>query len=330
MRKIRVAQIGTSIYGHGNSIFEAMKKQPDVFEIVGYTFPENERKKFPDMMPCFDGYEELSLEQILEDETIEAVCIETEEIYLTKYALLAAQHGKHIQMEKPGGLSLEEFEQLIDTMKQTGKVFHTGYMYRYNPTIEGAVQHARSGKLGDIISVEAQMSGWRGEEMTKWLEVFDGGMMFYLGCHMIDLVLRIQGMPKRILTFNKASRYYDTDAKDNCTVIFEYEKGASFIKTSQRERGGFKRRQLVITGTEGTVEIRPLEASVAYPLQYTGYLGTLSDKWSATGEWTKAAVHDRYNDMMRAFAEMVAGEKENPISYDYELELYKTILKCCE
>ena len=45
MRKIRVAQIGTSIYGHGNSIFEAMKKQPDVFEIVGYTFPENERKK---------------------------------------------------------------------------------------------------------------------------------------------------------------------------------------------------------------------------------------------------------------------------------------------
>jgi predicted dehydrogenase len=33
-------------------------------------------------------------------------------------------------MEKPGGISLAEFETLIDTVKQSGKVFHTGYMYR--------------------------------------------------------------------------------------------------------------------------------------------------------------------------------------------------------
>ena len=38
---------------------------------------------------------------------------------------------------------------------------------------------------------------------------------------------------------------------------------------------------------------------------------------------------DRYDNMMRAFAEYVNGEKENPFTPDYELELYKTILKCC-
>ena len=36
-------------------------------------------------------------------------------------------------MEKPGGTDKNMFNELIDVMKKTGKVFHTGYMYRYNP-----------------------------------------------------------------------------------------------------------------------------------------------------------------------------------------------------
>jgi hypothetical protein len=34
--------------------------------------------------------------------------------------------------------------------------------------------------------------------------------------------------------------------------------------------------------------------------------------------------------MLAAFARMVAGEMENPYTLDYELELYETLLKCCE
>jgi hypothetical protein len=37
----------------------------------------------------------------------------------------------------------------------------------------------------------------------------------------------------------------------------------------------------------------------------------------------------RYEDMLLSFADMVRGEKENPYTLDYELELFKTILKCC-
>ena len=38
---------------------------------------------------------------------------------------------------------------------------------------------------------------------------------------------------------------------------------------------------------------------------------------------------DRYLDMMKEFAKMVTGEKQNPYTPDYELELYKTIKLCC-
>ena len=98
MKKIRVAQIGTSENSHGNCIWESMIKQKDIFDVVGYAFPENEREKFPDRAKAFDGYHEMTVDEILSNPEIEAVAVETEEIYLTKYALLAAKAGKHLHM----------------------------------------------------------------------------------------------------------------------------------------------------------------------------------------------------------------------------------------
>ena len=60
MRKIKIAQIGTSRYSHGNGIFNSLKKNSDIFEIVGYHFPENECEKFPENMEMFKGYKELT------------------------------------------------------------------------------------------------------------------------------------------------------------------------------------------------------------------------------------------------------------------------------
>ena len=290
MKKIRIAQIGTSKYSHGNGIFDALKKYPTLFEIVGYTFPENEREKFPANMTAFAGYREMTLDEILNNKTIDAVAVETEEIYLTKYAIMAAKAGKHIHMEKPGGVSLPDFEELIGLVKKNGTVFHTGYMYRYNPVIIETLKRIRAGEFGDIISVEAQMSGYRDIEQTEWLKTFPGGMMFYLGCHLVDLVVSIMGEPKNIIPYNYPSMTHQTDALDNCFAIFEYDRGVSFVKTSQAERGGYGRRQLVITGTKGSIELKPLEVNVAYPLLRTDYRECFSS----------------------SFAAMVRGEKENP------------------
>ena len=58
----------------------------EIFEMVGYVLVEDERetckgkiKKF------FANYTELSLDDVLNDPTIEAVAVETDEIHLTKY-----------------------------------------------------------------------------------------------------------------------------------------------------------------------------------------------------------------------------------------------------
>lgn len=330
MRKIKIAQIGINTNSHSNEIFGSLKKQSDIFEIAGYVLPEGERERLPKKMKGLDGYRELTLDEVLSNPEIEAVTIETDEIYLTEYAIMAAKAGKHIHMEKPGGIGAEDFDELIRIMKVSGKVFHIGYMYRYNPYIQELLQQVKNGELGEIISVEAQMSCIHPQGVRQWLEILPGGMMFYLGCHLIDLILQIQGKPERIIPLNKCSGQ-DVTSRDYGMVVFEYKNGVSFAKTSAVELGGFARRQLVVTGTKATVELNPLEwyTKDGKGLQ-TGRTVRTSASWHEDGirEWSP--LIDRYDAMMDSFAGMVRGEKENPYTLDYELELYKTLLKCCE
>lgn len=329
MRKIKIAQIGTSYNSHGNSIWLSLLKQTDIFDVVGYAFPENEREKFPERAEAFNGYREMTVEEILNDPEIEAVAVETEEIYLTKYALMVAEAGKHLHMEKPGGTDLKDFEKLIETLKSKSLTFSIGYMFRFNPKIKEAIEKAKKGELGKIYSVETQMSCKQTDEVRKWLGTFKGGMMFYLGCHLVDLIYQIQGEPLEIIPMNCSTGFAGINTEDYGMVVFKYEDGLSLIRTTGCERGGNQRRQLVICGEKGTVEIRPLEIYIPENgLQYTTMSETYSEGWHEPWNISHSELHDRYDDMVRNFAEMVRG-KENPYSYDYELALYKLVLKSC-
>lgn len=328
MKKIKIAQIGTSQNSHGGQIFTSLCKQSDIFEVVGFALPENEREKFPDRMNVFEGHREMTVEEILNDPEIEAVTVETEEIYLTKYAQLAANSQKHIHMEKPGSPSLADFERLIGTVKQNGTVFHAGYMYRYNPFVIELMEKVRSGELGEIISVEAQMNCVHTPEVRRWLENFPGGMLFFLGCHLIDLILQIQGEPENIIPLSRSAGLGDAAGQDFGMAVMEYKNGVSFAKTSGVEIGGFLRRQLVVAGSKGTIELKPFEKMIEGG-QYTERKYCTDSNWHIEGKTDRTELFDRYDDMMASFAAMVRGEKQNPYTYDYELTLFKTILKCC-
>lgn len=327
MKKIKVAQIGTSGNSHGNCIWESMIKQKDIFDIVGYALPESEREKFPDRAKAFEGYKEMTVDEILNNPEIEAVAVETEEIYLTKYALMVANAGKHLHMEKPGGVDLADFEKLVEILKSKNLTFSTGYMYRFNPKIQEALAKVKNGELGEIYSVEAHMDCKHPAEVRQWLQNFPGGMMFFLGCHLIDLIYQIQGEPEEIIPFNCSTGYDEVTANDYGMVVFKYKNGVSFAKTCDNENGGFLRRQLVICGEKGTIEIKPLEVWTEGG-QYTVMNEAYSTEWLKEWDTSKSEVYDRFDGMMRNFAEMVRG-KENPYSYDYELGLYKLILRSC-
>jgi len=336
MRKIRIAQIGMNRYSHAPEVFTTLKLHPEVFELVGYALVEDERETCAQKLKFFEGYPELTLEEILNDPTIEAVAVETDEIHLNKYAQMAADAGKHIHMEKPGSQNLADFERLIGTMRRSKKVFHTGYMYRYNPLISKAIERAKAGELGEVYSVEAHMSRLDAKATREWFGSFKGGMMFYLGCHLIDLVVQTQGFPKNIIPLNTRTGIDGVDTEDLGFAILQYENGISVIRMGGAEIGGFERRQLVICGSKSTLEIRPLEETIPGSVYGKEYMMLAKQRECSLDESgycrtteSESEPFQRYEKMLLSFAEMVRGEKENPYTLDYELELFKTILECC-
>ena len=326
------------MHDHAFFAFEALHKLSDTFEIIGYYEPNESAAQKAKSNSLYSQYKQLSENEIWSSNP-DAIVIETHEHELTKYALECAKRRIHIHMDKPGGCELYDFEELISTVKKNNIIFHTGYMYRYNPALIKAESLVKSGKLGDIYSIEAQMSCTHPKQKRDWLASLPGGMMFYLGCHLIDIILRLQGKPKNILPYNFSTSFLAAKGEDNTFCLLEYERGISFAKTTAVEPGGFNRRQIVICGTKGTYEIKPLEDyfdenEISKLCSHVTYAFANED---GTFSWKNSEVSkemfgpfDRYTPMMSAFAEMVRGEKANPFTPDYELELYKTILNACK
>ena len=339
MKRIKIAQIGVG-HDHAPAAIQTLKllDKAGIYELVGYcVLPEDSGivpENYESNKGLYKDVKQMSLEEILSYKDLDAVCIETEDRALTKYALMAAEKGLHIQMDKPGGIDGDEFDRLIDAVESKNVVFHTGYMYRYNPAVLKLKQDIAEGKLGDIISVEAQMNCMHGIEKRNWLGNYPGGMLYYLGCHMVDLVYSIMGEPEEIIPLSCSSGLDGTTAKDFGMVVFKYKNGVSFAKSTAVEIGGFERRQLVVVGTKGTVELCPFEwlsngRNDVFSPQITEVREAFSGNWHQKGERHFSPEHGRYDAMFRAFADYINGVRSNPFTYEYERKLHKILLKAC-
>lgn len=335
MRKIRVVQHGTWRMCHADHVMMTMRSMPELFEIVGVCEPNPEYRNNALKRSCYDGLKWLDEDEVLNDTSIDAVIIETHEKTQDADALKYAKAGFNIHLEKPGG-ACGCFDEVIDTMKAGGKVFHMGYMYRYNPAVKRAFELVESGKLGKINYVEAQMNTCYGNYGLDFLKTLPGGMMLYLGCHLTDIIYRIMGAPKKITPCNFSTGSIGSTAVDTGFVLYEYDRGISFAKTCASEVNGDARRQLVVSGELGTVEIMPLENPLEAPnivcpgdvpckITYRDHFNGMRN-FQIRSEHVNFPLYGRYDEMMIDLVRKVCGEKETVYTYDYEKKLHKIIL----
>lgn len=332
MKKLRIVQIGW-LHDHALPTLTALKQLSDQFDLLGLVPYDPGFENAPGL---FRTVPTLTLDEVLAMDDLDGVIIETEENSSTAVATLFAKKGVAVHLDKPGAQDEAAFETMIDTFKRTGAALQMGYMYRFNPVVRQLIADCQAHKYGQVFSVEAQMSVRHPDEKRQWLARFRGGMTFFLGCHLIDLILQIKGLPERIIPLNKCTGINGCTAEDYGFAVLEYPDGVSFIKTTATEVNGFERRQLVISAEKGTFEVKPLEKhNYAWDsaLNTTGLRQTLwaegQNPWYDASAYTECPPYDRYVPMMREFYEIALGEKDNPYSLDYELSLFKTILRAC-
>ena len=338
MQKLRVVQVGAGRFTHADHTMQAMRAMTDYYDVVGVCEPNEKAKTLAMSREAYKGLEWLELENVVHDHTLDALIIETDELDQARTALKAAEAGFAIHMDKPGGEDVHTFEKLVETVKRKNIVFQSGYMLRYNPAIVKLLEIIREGKLGDIICVEAQMSPVRygcdfAQDVMSYMR---GGMAYYLGCHLTDLVYLIKGTPLEVIPMNACTGIRGMSGLDYGFVVYRYKEGVSFIKTTSSEVSGVVRRQLVVSGTKGTAKIEPLEGETPQqPEMFCTHKVSLElsvEKDEGIG-WTTERYdfppYGRYNAMMIDFAHMVRGETINAYTPDYELDVFKLVLESC-
>lgn len=322
MKKIKIGQIGIG-HNHGSAKMSASLKYPQLFDIIGYA-EENERwiEKRGELN-CYSGIPRLTVEEIIERS--DAVLIESDVWDLTKYATMCIEAGKHIHMDKPASGTLKEYKYLLDTAKAKNLVVQLGYMYRYNPAVLRCLEHIKNGELGEIYSINAEMSTFHSTPYKKWLTNFGGGIMYILGSHLVDLIVYILGEPKKITSFLKKTGLDGIDFEDNNLAVLEYDKALARIFVSSVEVNGFGRRQLMVSGSKGTVNICPLERPITMTYSDTSIADKAYEDRKIVIPFEDNTAHGRYDKMMMDFHSYIIGKKQNPFSYEHDYTVQRVI-----
>jgi predicted dehydrogenase len=322
--KIKIAQIGIA-HAHASGKMEALRRFPDQFEVMGVVEADDRLYQQLQDHEIYQGVPRLQLEDLWKSSDLQAVTIETGLDDLLPMALASLQHGLHVHLDKPPGRSMPTFEKVVQTARQNDLVLQMGYMYRYNPAFQFCLKAVQQGWLGDIFEVDGVMSKVLSPEKRREEGIPHGGSMMLLGCHLIDMLVAVLGEPQKVTSFHRQTLSDLDSVYDNELAVYEYPKAISTIRSALLEVEGFERRQFVVCGSKGTVEIKPLEP-------YRGWLAL--DKPAGGFESGHRFVDipengDRYDEQMLDFVRMIRG-KEPEFSYEHDLAVQRTLLKTIE
>jgi len=322
MERIKIGQIGIG-HNHGAEKMTTVRKFPELFEVVGYA-EENERWiEKRGGLDAYAGLPRLSVEEVIARS--DAVLIESDVWDLTRYARMCIDGGKHIHMDKPAGGTLEEYKHLLDTAKAKGLVVQLGYMYRYNPAVLKCLEYIQNGKIGEIYAINAEMSTYHKPEYRRWLQNFGGGIMYILGSHLVDLIVYIMGEPKRITTYLQHSGRDGVEVEDNNLAVLEYDRALVRIFVSSVEINGWGRRQFVVSGHDGTVNIMPMERECHMTYSDPDIAKRAGRDMKIDVDVQDLPPEVRYDGMMRDFYDYVKGTKENPFTYEHDYLVQKVL-----
>lgn len=153
---------------------------------------DTNKEKAREFARDFECSIESSWKKIIKDPKLDAIIISTPNKYLSLIAQAAILEGKHVLIEKPGGLNIKQLQNTYNTFKQKKVVVMYGYNHRYHPALQKAKQVIETKKYGPILFLRARYGhGGRVGYEKEWRfqkNLSGGGELIDQGCHLIDLV----------------------------------------------------------------------------------------------------------------------------------------------
>jgi myo-inositol 2-dehydrogenase/D-chiro-inositol 1-dehydrogenase/scyllo-inositol 2-dehydrogenase (NAD+) len=173
-----------------------------------------------------------SLEEAIERSQFDAVVIATPTPTHRPLAVTAARAGKHIFLEKPMALTLEDCDLILKAVQENGVLFQIGYMRRFDPDFMTAYQRIQAGEIGQPMMIKTLTHGpglpplWARDPATG------GGVLAEVNSHDWDTLRYLMGANlERVYTevANFKGKALNVDYPyfyDNVMVNLRFENGA--------------------------------------------------------------------------------------------------------
>lgn len=144
---------------------------------------------------------ERSLDELLRDDALELVIVNTPNYTHYDYAKKALQAGKHVVVEKPFVATAAEGEELIALAKERNRILSVYQNRRYDSDYRTIKKILDEGWLGDLVEAEFHFDRYKEELSPKRHKETPGpgtGALYDLGSHILDQALQLFGMPQAV------------------------------------------------------------------------------------------------------------------------------------
>ena len=320
--RVKMAQIGIA-HPHASGKVAAMKKNPDV-DFCGVLEPDSQiRAELGGGAAYKDVHWFESKEQMLEDDSIVGIAVEGRVLDNLAFAREAIERGKHIWLDKPAGVDMEEFHKILKMAQEKKLLVQLGYMFRYNPGFQFIFDRAQDGSLGDIFSIRARMSTALTPKYYDSVSEYQGGIFFELLGHIIDAVVTLLGRPDKVTSFLRSDPEIVPGLSDNTMAVLEFKKAMAAVESAAHEVSPFFSRRFEVYGTGGSVILEPLEPP-ALRLCLNEDRGEYVKGWQVVDV---EKLDGRYDGELVAIVADIRGEKSPDRSLYHELIVQETILR---
>lgn len=211
-------------------ILPAMEGSPMVDLVAGADINPEVRRRFQERYPATTVYE--SAEELCADPNVEAVWISTPNRFHAPMTILAANHGKHIVVEKPMATNLRDASAMVEAANKNGVNLVAGHTQSFHPRFRLARQIVRSGELGELGAINiVSYTDWviRPRTPDELDPEQGGGLVYRQTPHQIDTIRLIGGGKLRSVRGSYGQWMKERPIPGYYSAFLEFENGVPAI-----------------------------------------------------------------------------------------------------
>ena len=177
----------------------------------------------------------------------------------------ALRAGKHVVVDKPFCVTLEESRRVTAVARGVGRLVSVFQNRRWDSDYIGITRAIAGGDVGEVVEFRSEMSRYRPEVRDRWRERAEpgAGLWFDLGSHLVDQAMLLFGPPPRVYADIRVQRRGGV-VDDWFHVVLAYRRSRVLLSSSLLAADGHGR--FLVRGTAGSLTkhgLDPQEAALA-------------------------------------------------------------------